>query len=74
MSHDLVEFLLHSSPIHCIECERLRVERELRKRAYQLANLNLSAAATSADRGRFMILKTLADEAKVDLDRANADI
>jgi hypothetical protein len=58
----------------CAECERLRVERELRKRACELANLNLSAAATSADRGQFMILKTLADEAKVDLDLVDAEI
>jgi hypothetical protein len=58
----------------CPECERLRVERERWKRAYELANLNLTAAATSADRGQFMILKTLADEAKLDLDLVDAEI
>jgi hypothetical protein len=58
----------------CAECERLRVERERRKRIHELANLNMNAAATSTDRGQFMILKTLADEAKVDLELVDAEI
>jgi hypothetical protein len=64
-SHDLAD---------CVECERLRVERESWKHAHELANLNLNAVATSADRGHFMILKTLTDEAKLDLDLVDEQI
>ncbi len=58
----------------CAECERLRAERERRTRDYELASLYLSAAATSTDSGRFMILKTLAEEARLDLDLVDTEI
>lgn len=56
------------------ESNRLMAECQHRKRIYEYAALKMMSAATSADCAQFMILKTLADEAKLDLDRAEAEI
>ena len=58
----------------CLECERLGIMRESRRRIWELATLRLNAAATSGDSAQFMRLKTLADEAKLDLELADAEI
>jgi hypothetical protein len=49
-------------------------EREHLQRVCELASLNMNAADTSADLEQFMILKTLADEARINLDRATSEL
>jgi hypothetical protein len=57
----------------CVECERLKAERERLIFLYVVALFNLRAAA-NGDTLPDMILKMVLDEAKVDLDRAQTDL
>lgn len=57
----------------CPECERLSAERECLQRIFDLAVSNLKAA-DDLEKEPLLRLKAIADEAKVDLDRIDADI
>ena len=58
----------------CTQCERLRADHKRLEQTYRLASLNMSAAATNTDQGQFMLLKTLADEARIDLELAESEM
>ena len=58
----------------CPECERLRIERDTRERIYELATHNFDSVATSKDIGEYIRLKTLDDEAKIELDLVVVEI
>ena len=60
--------------MECEECERLSVERQYRKRIYELAKLKMDAAFESGDREQFMNLKSAASAAKIELGIADAEI
>lgn len=58
----------------CTECERLRKEQERLKQSHDAAILQLNAAAPGGNQGHFMTMKTLVEEAKVDLDAIDAEV
>ena len=60
----------------CPECERLRIERDTRKRIYELASRKLDAAAArgDSDSGHYIRLNTLTAEARLDLDQLDAEL
>ena len=58
----------------CATCERLGTQHNRLKRTHDMANISLTGAATGTDQGRFMTLKTLADEAQIDLELLETEI
>jgi hypothetical protein len=58
----------------CTKCEKLGAERKRLKHAYESACLNLRSSATRRDQARFMTLKTLTDEAQIDLELVETEI
>jgi hypothetical protein len=65
----------HLEPhMDCVECQYLRAELKTLEDVYQLTCANLIAARTSADAVQYAQLLALADEAKLDLDRVDAEI
>ena len=60
--------------MECADCTRLIANRARRLHLHQLATFKLNIAATTADQAHFMVLKTLADEAKFDLDAVDSEI
>jgi hypothetical protein len=59
--------------IECTECERLLAERERMKHPYDLAAAEVRTA-DGRGAGEYLIMKTLAEEAKVDLDLVETEM
>ena len=57
----------------CPECERLTAQRERLRYIYALAAANVRPSVGSSA-GQYMLLKTLADEAQVDLELAETEL
>jgi hypothetical protein len=60
--------------MHCANCERLRGEHERLKRLQESAVDQLNAAVGKSDTAQFMRLKTMADEASLDVDLVETEI
>jgi hypothetical protein len=58
----------------CAECKRLIIKRECLKRVYERAALDMKTGVMSAQRREYIRLKTLADEAWVDLELTETEI
>jgi hypothetical protein len=59
--------------MECPECRRLKAERAARELDYTMTILRMNAAACDGS-GTYMILKTLADEAGLDLRLTDTEI
>lgn len=60
--------------MECTKCDRLKNERESLQRIHELAISNLSAVGESTEKELTEKLKSVAEAAKVDLDRVEAEI
>ena len=58
----------------CSKCDQLGAEHKRLKQCHELASLNLQGVAPNIDQGRFMTLKTLVDEARIDLELVETEI
>jgi hypothetical protein len=57
----------------CAQCERLRRERDRLETAYQMA-LKTIRDNPNGDTRQVMLLRAMAQEAKIDLDAANTEL